>query len=289
MLKMGYAINRGQRRFGTTISYQPETTAFLNALPIINGATIYFPSTPQQITGAGIWNALDSCIVEIKIALGLLLGANNLSNKFKFIFPRIGGTATTNSYNLTNATQNGTFFGGWTHDSTGSLPNGVNAYMTTGFLYNATNFSRNNQFFGFFSKTNTDGLYSDYGSLAASGGGVNCYTSLGSNMNTRLAVAGVNNTTAITSSLGFISMSRTAGATYKHYKEGLPIGTITQASDVMPVTGLDISEAASNANGAILQFSPRKRTWFLAGDGMTDVQMLNVFNAINNFETTLNR
>jgi len=289
MLRMGYDINRGQRRFGSTTSYQTETTSFLNALPIINGSTIYLSGTPQQITGAAIWNALDTCIVEIKIALSLTLGANNLSNKFKFIYPRIGGTATTNSYNLTNATQNGTFFGGWVHNELGSTPNGVNAYMTTGFDYRSSNFNRNNQFFGFFSKTNTDGLFADFGALPASGAGVNIYTRLGGNMNTRLAVAGTNSTTSITSSLGFISMSRINNTTYKHYKDGLPIGTITIASDVMPVTGLDIAEAASNANGSILQYSPRLRTWFMAGDGMTDTEMLNVFNAVNNFETSLFR
>jgi hypothetical protein len=289
MLRMGYAINRGQRRFGSTISYQPETTAFLNALPIINGSTIYFPGTPQEITGAAIWSALDACVVEIKLAVGLILGQNNLSNRFKYIYPRIGGTATTNSYNLTNAIQDGTFFGGWVHNETGSTPSGLNGYMTTGYNYNGTNFNQNNQFFGFFSKTNVDDLYADFGALAASGAGVNMYTRFGGNLNTRLAVAGTNSTTAIPDSLGFVSMSRTNSTTYKHYQNGLPLGTITIASDIMPVTGISIVEAASNANGFILQFSNRKRTWLMAGNGMTDVQMLNVFNAVNNCETSLFR
>jgi hypothetical protein len=70
---------------------------------------------------------------------------------------------------------------------------------------------------------------------------------------------------------------------------GISIGTITIASNIMPVTGFDIAEAASNANGSILQFSDRKRTWLIAGNGMTDIEVLNVSAAVNNFETTLNR
>ena len=161
--------------------------------------------------------------------------------------------------------------------------------MTTGFNYNTTNFSQNNQSFGFFSKTNTDGLYSDFGAFPATFAGVNMYTNLGGNLNTRLAVAGTNSTTSISSSEGFISMSRTGSANYKHYRNGSSIGTITIASDVLATTGIVITEAANNNNGSIIQYSPRKRTWFYGGVGFTDGQMLDIYNALYNFETALNR
>lgn len=269
--------------------YEPETKVFLNAISVPNDGTVYFPSTAYEITGANIWINLDECVKAIKTAIGLTLGTNNLSTKFKFIFPRIGGTSTSHRYNLVNGLADGTYAGGWVHDGSGALPNGTNGDMSTGFNYNATNFAQNNQSFGFFSKTNTDGLYSDFGAFPPTFAGVNMYTRLGGNCNTRLAVAGTNSTTSISSSEGFISMSRTGSSNYKHYRNGSSIGTITIASDVLPVTGIVITEAANNNNGSIIQYSPRKRTWFYGGVGFTDAETLDIYNALYNFEIALNR
>jgi hypothetical protein len=271
------------------VTYEPETEDFLNAISIANDSTVYFGSTAYEILGSTIWAVLDACVVQIKTALALTLGVNNLSTKFKFIYPRIGGTSTKHAYNLVTATQTGTYSGGWTHDGGGAEPNGTNGYMSTGYNYNSANFSRNDQSFGFLSKTSNDGLYSDFGAFPATFAGVNMYTNLGGNMNTRLAVAGVNNTTAITNSLGFMSMSRISSANYKHYRNGSSIGTITYASDVMATTGIDITEAANNNGGTIIQYSPRKRTWFYGGVGFTDTEMADIYSAINTFETALNR
>jgi hypothetical protein len=271
------------------VIYEPEVEIYLDAIGVPNDGTVYYGSTAYEITGAELWTNLDLCVKSIKNAIGLTLEVNNLSTKFKFIFPRIGGTSTAHRYNLVTGTADGTFSGGWTHDGSGALPNGTNAYMTTGFNYNATNFAQNSQSFGFFSKTNNDGLYSDFGAFPATFAGVNMYTNLGGNCNTRLAVAGTNSTTSISSSEGFISMSRTGSANYKHYRNGSSIGTITIASDVMPVTGIVITEAANNNNGSIIQYSPRKRTWFYGGVGFTDAETLDIYNALYNFEIALNR
>lgn len=271
------------------IPFEPEVEIYLNAIGIVNNSTTYFGSTAYEILGSAIWTNLDNCTKAIKTAIGLTWGTNNLSTKFKFIFPRIGGTASSHAYNLVTGTADGTFSGGWTHDGSGALPNGTNAYMTTGFNYNSANFAQNSQSFGFFSKTNTDGLYSDFGAFPSSFAGVNMYARRDGNCNTRLAVAGINSTTSISSSEGFISMSRTGSSNYKHYRNGSSIGTITIASDVMAVTGIVITEAANNNLGSIIQYSPRKRTWFYGGVGFTDAETLDIYNAIYNFEIALNR
>lgn len=162
MLRLGIAINRGQRRqlaAGPTI--QPETLTYLNAIGILNNATIYFTGTPQQITGAAIWNAVDSFVVSCKTIFSLTLGANNLSTKFPFIYPMIGGTAVTNKYNLcdaqdTNAAFRLVFNGGWVFSPTGSLPNGVNAYGNT-FCTPVGSLSLNNTHLSYYSRTASNG------------------------------------------------------------------------------------------------------------------------------------
>lgn len=291
MLKMGFALNRTQKRFTTGVTYQPETTAYLTALPIANNSTIYFPSTPQAISGSSIWAALDACIIAIKNALSLTLGANNLSTKFKYIYPRIGTSATMCSYNLVNALLNGTYLGGWTFDSTGSLPNGVNGYFNTGIQYTDTNFIPADSSYGFISKTNIAGTYVDLGVITGGFGSLVLYgQSAAVAMTTRCNTAGGNNAQVSITSLGLLSMSRDNSSTYTTYINGVSLGTITDNSASYGGTSYDVYEATyNNVGSAAGQYSPRKRTWSFAGSKMTSTQMLNVYTALNNFETALNR
>ena len=41
-------------------SYEAETTAYMNALAIADDSTVYYSGTPQEITGAAIWTAIDN-------------------------------------------------------------------------------------------------------------------------------------------------------------------------------------------------------------------------------------
>ena len=112
--------------FGSIPKYEPEVIRFLNAISVPNDSTIYFPSTAYQITGSAIWEALNTATESIKTAIGLTLKADNLSTKFKYIYPRIGGTSTAHRYNLVTGTADGTYNGGFTHDATGSVTNPMN-------------------------------------------------------------------------------------------------------------------------------------------------------------------
>jgi hypothetical protein len=51
---------------------------------------------------------------------------------FGDFYPMLGGTSSTHSINAKSpGTYNLTFFGGWTHNSSGATPNGTNAYANT--------------------------------------------------------------------------------------------------------------------------------------------------------------
>jgi hypothetical protein len=77
------------------------------------------------------------------------------------LYPFTGGTASKHSYNFMNtAAYQITFNGGWTHSSTGSTPNGTNAYANTGIL--ASSFGTD-YMLNFYSRTNSSGAYSDLG------------------------------------------------------------------------------------------------------------------------------
>ena len=274
------------------IPYEPEVETFLTAISVPNDGTVYFGSTAYEILGSAIWTNLDTCVKAIKTALSLTWGTNNLSTKFKFIYPRIGGTASAHAYNLVTGTADGTYSGGWTHDGSGALPNGTNAYMDLNINYTNANFTNNNQSFGFISKTNTlSGVYADFGMINDGRSNAVMYTN-GTSLVTRLN-SETNKSLTISNSSGLFSMSRIASTTYKVYKDGASIGTHTDNSTAMytPPQGFKLVEGALYNAGSLSVgfYSPRKRTWFWGGLGMTDGQMLDIYNALANFETALNR
>ena len=219
----------------------------------------------------------------------MTLKQNNLSTKFKYIYPRIGGTATAHRINLVDPTTFiGTFSGGWTHDGSGALPNGTNGYMNTNCKYDTPNFDRDDQCFFFDSKTNTDGLYVDIGCQGTGNADINMFTRLGGNLNTRIC-DGTNSPTAVADSLGLFALSRYSGTEYKQYKEGSVVATKTVSSLIYSATKYDIYEAAANNTGSNIQHSPRKRTLHGSGKSMTDTEMGNFVTAWRTLETTLNR
>ena len=85
-------------------------------------------ATATAITDTTILNALNT------FDLGLI--SNGLDTKMKALYPFVGSTATTHKFNFMDARDLDVAFrlqfnGGWTHSSTGALPNGTNAYADT--------------------------------------------------------------------------------------------------------------------------------------------------------------
>jgi len=273
------------------ITYEPETEDYLNHgdVSILNNGTVYFASTIWEITGAEIWAALDACVVQIKTIFGLTLGVNNLSTQFKFWYPRIGGTADAHAVDLVTGATQGSWFGGLTHDGGGTEGNGSTGYFDTGIQYSGANFSLNNQAFGVISKTNTDGAYIDFGSLAPSDTQVNMYGRLGGNLNTRLGDNGTNSTIGTSDSLGMLSISRLLSTEYKQYQDGSLLATPTTTSQAFSAINFPIAEWAANLNGAIVGYSTRKHTHFWGGLGVDATEMGDIYTALNQLETTLNR
>jgi hypothetical protein len=87
-------------------------------------------------------------------------------------------------------------------------------------------------------------------------------------------------------------MSRTNTSEYKKFRDGTLIDTpAIAASGLSSLSNsvLNIYEAAANNGATDIQHSPRKRTWHYAGLGSTDAEILDLHNALTNFETALNR
>lgn len=274
------------------VTYEPETEGYLQHadVNILNDSTVYFGSTIWEITGAEIWTALDAFVVQVKTALGLALGSLTLQTRSKFYLPRIGNSAGAFAVDLCTATTIGTWFGGFTYSPSGALPNGVNGYFELNIPYNSTYFANNNQAFLFRSRTNSDGLYADFG---RGGNGfsdvfIRCRRS---NLFDSIINDQTNDTTANTSSVGVFSISRSLSTGYKKFIDGAVVDTVTQTSTSMAVSpaGGNIVEFALNNASSIIQYSDREHDDFASFDALSDTEMADIYTAIDQLNTTLNR
>ncbi len=275
--------------YGSKSRWQPETKRLFTNKGIAYDSTTYNTGSAQERTGQQLWEYIDAFIVAVKDIYGLTLGADNLGTVSEFAFFRVGGTATYHRYNAVTGNPDGTYVGGWTHDGTGSLPNGTTGYMTTIFGYDGNTFQQNAQSFGIVLKTDTSGVKADFGVIDGGFANVLQYTRNGSNFTSRL-VDQTNNTGTNTNSTGRYFISRNSSANYKQYKNGSPFNTVTQASNTFTNTTPKILiEGAVNNGGTAIQFSDRKRSIWIHFHGASDSQVALLDAAIDTLETQLGR
>ena len=109
--------------------------------------------TASGLTGATNLNAVNQLVLDLKAA--------SIWTKMKAIYPMVGGTAALHKWNLKDpqdldAAYRLVFNGGWTHSSTGALPNGTNGYANT-FLNANTDLQRFSHHHSFYHNTDNSG------------------------------------------------------------------------------------------------------------------------------------
>lgn len=120
---------------GYSLSYTPyNTNLFITRggapIPVLDpDAEAFLLAT--AITDATITTAINNLVVGMK--------ADGVWSKMHAIYPFVGGTATTHKFNLKNPVDSDAAFrlvfnGGWSHNSDGVLPNGINGYANTFFI-----------------------------------------------------------------------------------------------------------------------------------------------------------
>ena len=204
------------------------------------------------------------------------LNGYGLWSKMKAIYPMVGGTATSHSYNLKDTTKfQITFNGGWTHDSTGALPNGTNAYADTQ-LIGTVDILSTNAGMGIYSGTQAI-------SAGAFGTGPNYhifprYTD--NNTYYRLFNAsGFSNNNG--SSLGLIHGYSNGTNNYGYYNSSsVGSGAVNNSGDSSQ--NLWFARMAGNYDNHQLRLA-------FASLYLTSTEASNLYTAIQKFQTTLNR
>jgi hypothetical protein len=206
----------------------------------------------------------------------------------------VGGTATTNKFNLKDprdldAAFRLVFNGGWTHSSTGALPNGTNGYADSKFVP-STHLGVNSNSLGYYSGTNLSETSSDPTNMGAFISVTQAMTLVKSNtaLAGRLNGSGISYLT--TTMRGLFSGSRQSSTLTDIYLNGSQVAT-GNSGGILPnnnvLLGTISLDPSSNPYGA--GFVKNDFRFAYLADGLNDTETANLNTRVTTFQTALNR
>jgi len=245
----------------------------------VNGGPRFDADVLAFITAAGITDTTQKKAIN---RLVLDLKGYGIWTKMKAIYPMVGGTAASHKWNLKDprdldAAFRLTFTAGWVHSSTGAKANGTSDYANT-FFNPSVSSNINSSHISYYARTgsnnNTVWVGSGYAGFLQSFGGT-MYGSLSTGLPNYMSVASTN--------YQFAMVNRTSS----NYMELRKLGVMVASSSVIAY-GYDASPYRLNSFGNGY-YSPSECAFATIGDGLTNTEASNLYTAVQNYETTLNR
>lgn len=231
------------------------------------------------ITNTTIENALEDLVGTMK--------TDGVWSKLLAIYPFVGGTATTNKYNLkdpqdTNGAYRIDFQSNFTFASTGVTGDGTGPART--FLNPSTDLSQNSFSVAMYSRTNSDSTAYDFGATDGSSG-----ISVQSKNSSTFSVRGATSseiTQSNNTSAGWFSVKRTTSGVFQFQPQQYGLGGFfnsTALSTTLPNEELYFGGLSSS------NYSTREYAWLSIGDGLTNDEITNLGDAVIQFQTDLSR
>lgn len=251
------------------------------------------------ITDATQQSAINTLVTDLK--------GYSIWDKMKAIYPFVGGTATTHKWNLKNPTDSDAayrlvFSGGWTHSSTGAIPNGTNGYADSKLNLSTKTTLYDVAYSIYIRTSSTQGI--DMGCTTSSGG----YLSEGWMSSSYLGNAqggfydndrGSCGTFASTyggvkcpnaDSKGFYVSSITSTTNSFLSKNNSVVATCTGIINTTPAnTEVVIGAAKDATTNTIIEYSNKEFSFASISDGLTNTEAANFYTAVQAYQTTLSR
>ena len=232
----------------------------------------------------------DTTIISALNTLETDLTTYGLTAKIKALYPMVGGTAAKHKFNFMDARDLDaayrlTFNGGWTHASTGALPNGTNAYANT-FGTQASFMAVGSGHMSYYSRTTGSSGQNQYemGNYAGAG-----YTTLAVRNNDRLQghinAASLPFTTANTDGKGFYVASRISATNLIQQKNSTQYTTTA----VEAYSAGNIVIGAVGTMGTPQAWSTKECAFASIGLALSSTELTNFNSAMATFQTTLAR
>lgn len=216
---------------------------------------------------------------------------NDLINKFHAIYPFVGGDATKHSYNLVNTAKfQLTFNGGWTHSSTGALPNGTNAYANTFYNPVTEGLAYNNNHLSYYSRTATQGAIYDMGSGNSSVGGTALFLRRAAGTNSAYDTGDITNriSTTVATGAGYFMGSSILSNIGYYYQNGVQIATKNPLTSVS-MKGYDIYIGGFNEQNTTTYYGIKECAFSTIGIGLSTADMALMYTIVQAYQTILSR
>jgi hypothetical protein len=254
-----------------------------NRLSFLGGfdsnASAFFVAT--GITDPAIQSAINTLCVDLK--------KYGVFDKMKAIYPFVGGTASSHSFNLVNTSLHQiTWFGGLTHDSNGVTPNGTNGYGNLNFNPR-THLGVQSSYGTYCRVNNASNSKVDFGSTNLDGFEHNIYLQqFGNAQYAQFRTFGNNIIIANTTTNAFFHGGLDTSNNLFLFKNSNLLQSKTPAVIGTP-PNINTTLFAYNVNNIVSNFSPRPSSFFFAASGTTQEDNGNIYYCIQKFQTTLGR
>jgi len=264
---------------------------FSTAFTYMAVSVVFDPDAEAFIIAAGITSTSEQIAIN-----NLVIGMKSfgLWNLMKAVYPFAGSTASSHKWNLKdprdlNAAYRLTFFGGWTHASTGATPNGTNGYAET-HLNPSTHLSTNSTHLSIYLTTNNAPIVPaadpiEIGSYESPTQALLLQQGLATTINTRNLGAVVSG--AQTNRLGLGITSKTSATVTTVYKNGVSVASGNSAGS-LPTFSIWIG------NGNLNPTYPNgwtNNTFVFAsiGSSLTSTNASNLYTLVQAYQTALSR
>lgn len=242
------------------------------------------PDAEAFFTAAGI---TDQTQKDAVTQLVTDLKGYGIWDKASAIYPIVGGTASSHSYNLKDtASYQITWVNSPTHSSTGVDYNGTTQYGDTN-LNQLSVIAEDSEHFSVYILDNIDEVRVDIGVTTSGGTGSMMYTRFGTNFTGRNQGASASNSAVATDARGLSVNSRVNSTEIILSKNGSS-STFSNASDVAR-QNLTYFVGARNGAGTPASHASKKACFYSIGAGLTTTECGNLYTAVQTFQTTLGR
>jgi len=255
----------------------------------------YDPAAQAFFTAAGITDTTQKSAVN---QLVLDLKSNSLWTKMYVIYPFVGGTSTTTSYNLVDTTKYQiTWNGGITFSTNGVVSNGSSGYGNTGWnprTFNSLTGITTSLSLSIYSRTNSTNDGEEFGVAS----GQPAIQMLAKRTNGNVIFDNYNSSngriqTAVTNSLGLFTTSRTAQNAMAIYRNASQLGstltTNATTTDITTTLNYNLFVLAQNNAGSAASYSTRQLAWMHIGAGLTSGEVSTLNTIVQAYQTTLSR